>query len=161
MGLRRYSERHDSVLKVFGDFIKASLPPHYSVTIDHPTDTYSFPHHITPTNLRPDIVWWCERQRELWLFELTISYESLTAKARDLKRAKYQDLVEAGRAAGYRTELITVEVGSRGMLGSSDLGPLAAAINCNRKDIETLCLIVIRTTLLESFKIWCSRNTVT
>ena len=24
---------------------------------------------------------------------------------------------EAGRAAGYRTELITVEVGSRGMLG--------------------------------------------
>ena len=83
MGLRRYSERHDSVLKVFGDFIKASLPPHYSVTIDLPTRNYSFPHHITPTNLRPDIVWWCERQRELWLFELTISYESLMAKARE------------------------------------------------------------------------------
>ena len=73
MDLRRYSERHDSVLKIFGDFIKSSLPPLYSVTIDHPTDTYSFPHHITPTNLRTDIVWWGERQRELWLFELTIS----------------------------------------------------------------------------------------
>ena len=135
MGLRRYSERHDSVLKVFGDFIEASLPPHSSFTIDLPTRNYSFPHHITPTNLRPDIVWWCERQRKLWLFELTISYESLIAKACELKKAKYQDLVEAGRAAGYRTELITVEVGSRGMLGSSDFEPLAAAISCPRKDI--------------------------
>ena len=53
-----YSERRDSVLKVFGDFIEASLPLHYYVTIDLPTRNYSFPHHITPTNLRPDIVWW-------------------------------------------------------------------------------------------------------
>ena len=88
MGLRRYSERHDSVLKVFGDFIEASLPPHSSITIDLHTRNYSFPHHITPTNLRPDIVWWCERHRELWLFELTISSESLMAKARELKKAK-------------------------------------------------------------------------
>ena len=154
MDLRRYSERHDSVLKTFGDFIKSSLPPLYSVT----TDTYSFPHHITPTNLRPDIVWWGERQRELWLFELTISYETLMAEARERKRAKYQDLVEAGRAAGYKTELITVEVGSRGMLDPSDLEPLAAAISCHHKDIRSLYLFVIRTTLLES---WYSRNTVT
>ena len=34
------------------------------------------------------------------------------ADARARKRAKYYDLVVAGRAAGYRTELITVEVGS-------------------------------------------------
>ena len=83
------------------------------------------------------------------------------AEARERKRAKYQDLVEAGRAAGYKTELITVEVGSRGMLDTSDLEPLAAAISCHHKDIQSLCLSVIRTTLLESFKIWCSRNTVT
>ena len=157
MDLRRYSERHDSVLKIFGDFVKSSLPPLYSFIIDHPTDTYSFPHHITPTNLRPDIVWWGECQRELWLFELTISYETLMER----KRAKYQDLVEAGRAAGFKTELITVEVGSRGMMDPSDLEPLAAAINCHHKDIETLCLSVIRTTILGSFKIWSSRNTVT
>ena len=50
-----------------------------------------------------------ERERE--------RYESLAAEARSRKRAKYHDLVEAGRAAGYKTDLITVEVGSRGMLG--------------------------------------------
>ena len=157
MDLRRYSERHDEVLKVFGDAIKASLQPDFSVTINLPMQNYRFPHHITPTNMRP---WWNDVQRELWLFELTISYDSLLAEARERKRAKYQDLVEAGRAAGYKTEL-TVEVGSRGILGFSDLEPLAAAISCSRKDIETLCLIIIRTTLLESFSIWCSRNTVT
>ena len=124
MELRRYSVRHDAVLQVIGDFIKAHLLPHYSITIDVPSESYRFPHHITPTCLRPDIVWWSDQRKELWLFELTVSFESLVADARARKRAKYHDLVEAGRAAGYKTELITVEVGSRGMLGSSDFDAL-------------------------------------
>ena len=70
--LRRYSQGHE-VLKVFGDF---SLHPHFSMTIDHLTDLYNFPHHITPTKMRPEIMWWTDRPRELWLFELTISYKS-------------------------------------------------------------------------------------
>jgi len=52
--------------------------------------------------LRPDIVWWSEDLRELWLLELTIIYESVVADARERKRSKYYDLVETGRAAGYR-----------------------------------------------------------
>ena len=84
--LRRYRKRRDEVFKVFGDFIKASLPPIYSFTIDHPTQRYNFPHHISPTNMRPGIVWWSDHQRELWLFELTISYESLVAEAQECKQ---------------------------------------------------------------------------
>ena len=34
-----------------------------------------------------------------------MSYKPLVADARARKRAKYHDLVEAGRAAGYKTEL--------------------------------------------------------
>jgi hypothetical protein len=103
MGLRRYSQRHDEVLKVFGDFIQTSLPPDLSVTIDLLPRPYHFPHHISPTNMRPDIVWWSDRRRELWLFELTISYESHVADARVRKKAQYQDLVDTGKAAGYKT----------------------------------------------------------
>ena len=77
------------------------------------------------------------------------------ADARERKRAKYQDLVEAGRETGYRTELLTVEVGSR---GNADFEALRAAINASCKDTANLCLLVIRTALLESFRIWCSRN---
>ena len=102
-------------------------------------------------------MWWSDRQRELWL---TISYESHVAAARDRKRAKYQDLVDAGKAAGHKTELITVEVGSRGMLGVRDLEHLAAAISSSHRDISTLCLQVIRTTLLESYKIYPSIYTL-
>ena len=43
----------------------------------------------------------------------SLSFESLVADARARKRAKYHD---PGRAAGYKMELITLEVGSRGML---------------------------------------------
>ena len=149
MELRRYSMRHDAVLDIIGDFIKSHLPsPHHT-------------NHITPTNLRPDIVWWSDERRELWLFELTVSYESLVAGARVRKRAKYQDLVESGRAAGYKTELITFEVGSRGMLEDSVVEGFKKAIKATQKDISTLCLLTIRSAILGSFSIWTSRNSIT
>ena len=74
MECRKHSRRHDEVLKVIGDFIKAGLPSHFSFTINHSSGTYSFPHYITPTGLLLDIVWWSDQQKELWLLELTISY---------------------------------------------------------------------------------------
>ena len=158
MDLRRYSKRHDEVLQVLGVFIRSHLPPLFSITIDSPSESYCFPHHITATNLRPDIVWWSEDRSELWLFELTISFESVVADARERKRSKYYDLVEAGRSAGFRCELITLEVGSRGMLSAADLEPLQAAIEVTRKEMDDLCLTIIRTAVLESFQIWGSRN---
>ena len=158
MELRRYSERHDSVLDVFRGFIQELLPPSFFLTSDLPSTSYTFPHHITPTNLRPDLVWWSDQQKELWLFELTISFETHMAEARSRKRAKYQDLLEAGRAAGYKTELLTIEVGSRGMLTPSELDCLLPALDCPRVAIESLCSSAIRATLLGSYKIWCTRN---
>ena len=80
------------------------------------------------------------------------------AEAKKRKKAKYEDLLEAGRAAGYRTELMTVEIGSRGMLAPSDLELLSSVINCSRAVIKSLCLLAIRHVLPEYFKIWCSRN---
>ena len=65
--LRRYSSRHDSVLRVIGSFIKRNLSSDYSITVDCPSEEYHFPHHITPTNLRPDIVWWSDRKKELYM----------------------------------------------------------------------------------------------
>ena len=90
-----------------------------------------------------------------------MSYESLVAGARVRKRAKYQDLVESGRAAGYKTELITFEVGSRGMLEDSVVEGFKKAIKATQKDISTLCLLTIRSAILGSFSIWTSRNSIT
>ena len=161
MDLRRYSKRHDEVLEVLGNSIRTYLPPNFSITIDSPSNSFSFSHHITPTNLRLDLVWWSEQLSELWLFELIFSYETVVADARERKHSKYHDLMEAGRAAGFRCELISLEVGSRGMLSLADLEPLQDALEIPRKDLTNLALMVICTTILESFRIWSSRNYTT
>ena len=158
MELRRYSRRHDAVLQVIGDFIKTHLPPQFSISIDSPSEVYNFPQHITPTNLRPDIVWWSDQRRELWLLELTVSYESGVADARARKAAKYHDLVEAGRAAGYGVKLLNLVVGSRGMLGDADFDLLREATDAPRKECISVCLHITRAAILGSFSIWGSRN---
>ena len=66
----------------------------------------------------------------------------------DVGYCKQQDLVEVGRAAGYTTELITIEVGSREILGLSDLCDLMSALNCSQNNAANLCLAVIGATLL-------------
>ena len=156
--LRRYSKRHDDVLTVIGNFIRLHLPPNFTITIDLEFESYSFPVHITPTNLRPDIVWWSDVKREVWLVELTISFESRVAVSRERKREKYQDLVEALRGAGYRATLITLEVGSRGMLSVKDLAAISEALCPSKEQLSTLCVQVIRASILGSFRVWASRN---
>ena len=158
MELRRYSHRHDAVLQVIGDFIKTHLPTQFSITIDSPSEAYSFPQHITPTNLRPDIVWWSDQRRELCLLELTVSYETGVADARARKAAKYHDLVEAGRAAGYRAKLLNLVVGSRGMLGDTDFDLIKEATDATRKECTSVCLHTIKAAILGSFSIWATRN---
>ena len=108
--------------------------------------------------MRPDMVWWRDETKELWLFELTISYETVAENSRRREQAKHQELVDAGCEAGYRTELITLEIGSRGMVMDSDFEMIRSTFARTRKDAVNLTLAVIRTTLMHSFKIWCSRN---
>ena len=55
MELRHYSRRYNDVLELIGIFIHAHLPNDFSITIDSPSFTYSFPQHIIPTDLCPNI----------------------------------------------------------------------------------------------------------
>ena len=69
-----------------------------------------------PTDLHPDMVWWDDSQKQLWLAELTVCFETLFEEARERKEAKYTELVAAIEQAGYNTTLITLVVGSQGAL---------------------------------------------
>ena len=62
------------------------------------------------------------------------------ADARARKAVKYHDLVEAGRAAGYRAKLLNLVVGSRGMLGDADFDLLREATDAPRKECTSVCL---------------------
>ena len=92
------------------------------------------------------------------MVELTISFESRVAVSRERKREKYKDLVEALRGAGYRATLITLEVGSRGMLSVKDLAAISEALCPSKEELSTLCVQVIRASILGSFRVWASRN---
>ena len=70
------------------------------------------------------------------------------ADARARKAAKYYDLVEAGRAAGYRVKLFNLVVGSRCMLGNADFDLLREATDAPRKVCTSLCLDIIRGAIL-------------
>ena len=65
------------------------------------------------------------------------------------EKSKYYDLREAVRAAGFVCELITLEVGSRGMLTLVDLETLQEALGIPRKALINIALTIIRTTILE------------
>ena len=160
MELRRYSERHDQVLHTLSSFVKRRLPPSFSITTDLHDQRYLFPQHITPTTLRPDIVWWSDERHVLWMCELTVSFETVMDDAHSRKLAKYDDLVERVREAGYQAECIAVEVGSRGLLIEDELSQIQDIPGAPGRAVTELAASISRAAILGSFQIWCSRNRV-
>ena len=65
--------------------------------------------------------------------------------------------MEAGRAVGYRVKLLTLEVGSRGMILDNDMSAMQSIFVATGRTMKVLVSNIIRVTLLESFKIWCSQ----
>ena len=57
---RRFNFRHDAVLHKIAGTISQALLVSANMTSD--LTSYTFPHHIVPTTLRPDIVWWDDSQ---------------------------------------------------------------------------------------------------
>ena len=112
--LRRYNERHDGVLRVIYDSIRDHLSDTTSASADL-GHTYTFPNHTVPTDLRPDIVVWDDSTKEVYLVELTVCFDTLFEEAIQRKESRYCDLVDSIRQEGYTAELITLEVGARGL----------------------------------------------
>ena len=154
MTLRRYSARHDEVLRVLSAFIRTHLPPSFSICVDTVESEYSFPHHISPTNLRPDVVWWSDEVKEIRLLELTISYETVMEQAHQRKLAKYEDVVEGARVQGYNAECFAVEVGSRGLIVEGELQQLKNELSASARAMTELTGSLSRSAMLGSFKIW-------
>ena len=70
----------------------------------------------------------------------------------------YHHLVEQAKARGFRSELITLQVGSRGVPDLPGFENLAASLSLTHKDLVRLLESVATLALAGSFGIWCSRN---
>ncbi|XP_035990671.1 uncharacterized protein LOC118562404 [Fundulus heteroclitus] len=78
-----------------------------------------FPQHIATTTLRPDMIMTSQSSKHLIILELTVPWEENIEEANERKRAKYQELVEECRGAGWKTFYEPIEVGCRGFAGRS------------------------------------------
>ena len=158
--LRRYNQRHDLVLEEIADAIRQKLPPSAGFSADL-NDNYSFPLHIACTDLRPDIVWWNDDSKKLWMVELTVPFETGFQDAAERKETSYEDLVHRAKQAGYNTHLITIEVGARGVPHMAGFCRLKQELRLTRTEFSSLLSHVSHKAIEGSFSIWCSRNRVT
>ena len=110
------------------------------------------------TDLRPDIVWWDDPQKSLMLAELTISYETNFEVAAERKKEKYEELVTGACNAGYETGLITLEVGSRGVINPAGFQHLKTILNITTSKMTKLMVELCKQTIQSSYTIWCCRN---
>ena len=85
--LRRYNHRHDTILSMMASFFSSNRQPNYQITVDLDA-SYHIPSHIASTDLRPDIVMWSDLKKTVLLIELTVSFETNYAEARERKRNK-------------------------------------------------------------------------
>ena len=77
-------------------------------------------------------MWWDKTHKSITLVELT------ETNFEEAARAKYLHLVEQAKARGYRSDLITLQVGSRGVLDLPGFETLAASLSLPHKDLMRL-----------------------
>ena len=109
---RRFNHRHDALLWQIVYTISSHLQPTAQLTSD--LSDYLFPHHIIPTTRGGMIA-----RRNWCLIELTVCFETSFNDARERKMVRYEELHQQAPKKGYCTTLITLEVGSRGIINNS------------------------------------------
>ena len=151
--MRRYNERHDRVLSLIAVMTQSYLPATFKQTADLTEDTYRFPSHITPSNLRPYLVLWSDIERKLYIAELTICYETGSKQAEERKRRRYADMAEEADIQGYQTRVLPIQIGSRGVIQDDSLEDL-------RSCVKSIPQKTWQAFLEESHRIWCDRNKI-
>ena len=131
---RRYNHHHDAILSLIVTFLTDKSKPTANLTSD--LGAYTFPQHIVTTDLRPDIVWWDDSLKKILLIELTVCFESSFLHASERKATKYEDVMVRARASGYSGQVITLEVGSRGIVGEGGFSCLKAEFNIKERELS-------------------------
>ena len=78
-----------------------------------------FPEEVAVTSLRPDMVLLSRSTKTILVVELTVPWEDRLAISHQLKKAKYQDLIDEAHLKGWYAALFPIEVGCRGFPATS------------------------------------------
>ena len=157
---RRYNDRHDEVLRTITTYLKEEISEDFTVVADlDDHQSYLSPlNYIAVSDLRPDVVMFSQLQKAAFIFELTIFSEVTYAAAQERKTAKYMELVSEVEKKGFNTELITLEVGSRGLVRVDGFKRLRDSVCGDKQRWKQLLQDITITAIKGSYKIWTSRN---
>ena len=72
------------------------------------------PSQVCITNLRPDIIFVSNKSKQMGIVELTVPCEERIEISGEMKRLKYEQIVNEGRQNGWKVRCWSVEVGCRG-----------------------------------------------
>ena len=106
-------------------------------------------------------MWWDDIRKTITFAELTVSFETSFTGAVQRKEGKYCDLVMEAEKAGYKADLLTIEVGARGLLHMPGFKKLKNSLGIDKKNFNKLLLDSSREAMIASHKIWCARNRFT
>jgi hypothetical protein len=120
----RYTWRHNSVLRKIMDALKDIKDQSWKIYCDlsgaTKTAGTTIPPEILPTQQRPDLVLINAASSSIIIVELSVPFEANIHKAHEHKENRYASLVNDLREQGYDTDLFCVEIGSRGLISSSN-----------------------------------------
>ena len=78
-----------------------------------------FPEEVAVTSLRPDMILLSRSTKTIIVAELTVPWEVRLAISHQLKKAKYQDLIDEALLKGWHATLFPIEVGCCGFPATS------------------------------------------
>ena len=102
---------------------------------------------------RPDIVVWEENIKSVYLIELTVCFETNFDEARQGKICQYTELCEEAEDRGYTCSILTIEVGSRGVV---NIAGIESLLHVGKKQWTSFLINLSKT--VESHRIWLAQN---
>ena len=126
--------------------------------MDLPGNNYLFPQHIRRTESPSDLVVWEDDARMVKMIELTICFESNFNDAQRRKTPKHAELLEEVEHSKCCGTLITIEVGSCGLLNMEGLDHLQKFLEIHNTRWAPFLVNVSQRAIEESHRIWTERN---
>ena len=139
--LDRYKLRHDSILNFLESVFNAI--DNVDIFVDLPgklKGISTVPPSLVVTSLRPDAVIINNSDKKVYLFELSVPFETNVNDTHLRKVKKYEQLIADIESKGFKTFYYPIEIGSRGYISKENSTRLKSLFHelkiCNIKSVS-------------------------
>ena len=129
----------------------------WTLLVDSNTDKVTFPTHIAPTTLRPDIILYSTSRHVVFWLELTVCLEDRFSANSARKIQRYASLAQKCEDNGWTVRDFAVEVGVRGFIPHS-LKAALRSLGLHHSEVKRVCRLCSRVAVRSSYVLWLRRR---